>query len=106
MIVSSAQLGQPVFLLDRIARLPHVAKLYSQKKRSMLQRTAVRWMLNREQNVTEVQHPSWRRFETESGFNFWGCSVTGALTIEPPPPLHAARGGFFCDEPVLLSPSS
>lgn len=62
----------------------------------------MRWMLAREEVIGDMPDPTWRRFETEEGLPFWGCSATGAFSVDPPRPVHDTRGGFFCDEPVSL----
>lgn len=65
------------------------------------QRAAVRWMMDREAHDKSVlRDPCWRQFISENGFKFWGCTVTGAFSIETPRKIRDTRGGFFCDEPV------
>lgn len=67
-----------------------------------LQRAATRWMLQRERRAGDVlPHPTFRQFQTaEDGFFVFGCSATGEVLTEAPPPVPDVSGGFFCDEPV------
>lgn len=67
-----------------------------------LQRIAVKWMLEREEVNGTIPDPCWRRFTTERGSIFWGCTVTGKFRVEAPVPILDSKGGFFCDEPVRV----
>ena len=78
----------------------HVSHKVADRCCDILQRAAVRWMLQREQAGRWVADPCWRSFSTQEGQPFWGCSVTGAFATEPPDPIPDTRGGLFCDEPV------
>lgn len=67
-----------------------------------LQRAAVRWMTEREQEPKPLSHPCLRAFTTEpSGFKVWGNTATGELLNKEPPSMLDYRGGLFCDEPGL-----
>ena len=70
------------------------------------QKMAVRWMLERESTQCAVGHPTLRALRTaeEAALPLYACTVTGALSVEPPPDVHDVRGGLFCDEPGLGEP--
>ena len=69
-----------------------------------VQRAAVRWMIQREECTGGfLPDPCWLHFRTEDGSEFWGCTVTGAFSVEAPRPIWDTKGGFFCDEPVTTS---
>ena len=59
-------------------------------------------MLERENVEGVIPDPHWRMFTTERGLQFWGCTVTGAFSVDAPKPIKDSKGGFFCDEPVRI----
>lgn len=67
-----------------------------------MQRTARRWMLERERAARSLPHPTWRRFVTQAGLPLWLCGATGEVSAFEPPRCEDMRGGFFCDEPVRM----
>jgi hypothetical protein len=67
-----------------------------------MQRTARRWMLERERATRALPHPTWRAFVTRVGLPLWQCGATGEVSTCEPPRCQDVRGGFFCDEPVCV----
>ena len=68
-----------------------------------MQRSALRWMLEREKEAGLLPDPTWRPFPTKDGLPLWGCAASGDLRTEAPLPVRDIRGGFFCDEPVRIA---
>ena len=63
-------------------------------------------MLERERaDGTPLAHPTVIDLTGAAGVPLFACTVTGAVTLEPPPALALCRGGFFCDEPVSHDPA-
>lgn len=65
------------------------------------QQAAVEWMVQRERNVTTLDHPLYLDLLTEDGFAFHINIVSGELVTGPAPTISDFRGGMFCDEPGL-----
>ncbi len=76
------------------------------------QRTALRWMAQKEQHGRVMPHPFIKRVVAEnSNIPIYVNLATGEILSDPPKAVNDVRGGFFCDEPVrslspLLSSSS
>ncbi|GBG65906.1 hypothetical protein CBR_g54197 [Chara braunii] len=65
------------------------------------QRTAVRWMLQRERKVNCYPHPLCMELQSEDGKRYNINVVSGAFSSEAPSSICDFRGGLFCDEPGL-----